>query len=134
MKNMKRAMTVGFLAMIATPLVLLADDSGGGDTPVPLPCWTAVWQNIVCQGTTCSSGMTWCRCPGRIRCAPSTTGNKTLGTPTNAAVTCEDWIGTTATAGTCTTTTICSAGALAVPQSGTCITTVSVQACLGTCP
>lgn len=139
---MRSTVTIGrvcFFALILAPVVMLGfsdDDNGpgtpgGGGPPTPLPCWTPTWQQISCVGNCATL---WCLCPSRIRCAPTQTGNMTLGPVTQGVtVTCEDWVGPGT--GTCTASTRCSGGSLAVPQMGSCgVVVISTQTCLGDCP
>jgi hypothetical protein len=124
MKNVIGAVVLA--ACAALPFGILAQTSGGGG--VPLPCWEPTWQQHTCLGTCAGA---WCKCPGRVRCAPVEAGGRTLGAYVNVAVTCEDWTGI---AGTCSPTSLCTGGTKNVVQAGTCIVTVSTQTCPGTCP
>lgn len=129
MKNAIGAVILGLCA--ATPFGILAQTGQPGGA-VPLPCWIPTESLHTCVsliGTTC--GGAWCRCPGRIRCAPAATGGRTLAGYVTLVVNCEDWIGGT---GTCSGTTFCVGGLPALIQVPLCTVNISTQTCPGVCP
>lgn len=128
MKNVMGAIILAGCAAMPFGILAQTGQPGGG---VPLPCWVPTEQNHTCTlvGANCAGA--WCKCPGRIRCAPAATGGRTLAPYVAVTVCCEDWIGA---AGTCAGTTFCVGGAPVVPQACVCTVTISSQTCPGTCP